>query len=86
MTNEQILEPYKVDVYGNVRSEFETVQVALNDSVDNIALVHRALNELGAEMTTNEHTQILTAATKILAETVATMNVSLTILADCERR
>ena len=83
MGNYETLEPYRVDVYGNERDDLTMCLSALNDQADNVALVYRALNGLGEEVTTNEHTQVLTAAHDTLGRAVQVINKALTLLADC---
>lgn len=83
MGNYETLEPYRVDVYGNVRGDFDTCLSALNDQADNVALVHRALDGMNDETTDNEHAQVLTAAHDTLGRAVQIINKALMLLADC---
>ncbi len=78
------IEAYRVDVFGNTRSDFDTCIVALNVQANTAALVCRALSGMAEEMTDNEQTQVLTAAYATLKAMVETMNEALTVLYDCE--
>ena len=78
-----VLEPYRVDVYGNEREDFHMCLAALNDQCDKIALVHRAMDGMSQEVTDNQHSQVLMAAYDTLGTAVAVMNKALTVLADC---
>ena len=85
MTNAtDLLAKYRVNVYGEERCDFDLCLTALNVQVDNVALVHRALDGMAEEMTTNEHTQVIMAAYDMLGNAVLVMNKALTVLADCE--
>ena len=84
MENKNLIEKYRVDVYGNIRNDFDTCIVALNEQANKGALVCCALSNIAQDMATDEQTQIITAAHDILKAMVETMNEALTVLYDCE--
>ena len=79
-----LIEAYRIDVYGNTRNDFDTCIVALNEQADKGALVCCALSNIAQDMATNEQTQIITAAHATLKAMVETMNAALVVLDDCE--
>ena len=79
-----VLEEYRVNTYGNTRSDFDMCDVALNDAADMVALVYRALDGIDEATTNNEHAQVLMAAHRELGRALEIINKSLTVLADCE--
>ena len=82
--NYENLEAYRVDVYGKERNDFELCLAAINAQANSIALVCRALDGMGHEMTDNQHTQVLTVAHETLKHALDVINEVIAVLPDCE--
>ncbi len=84
MESKNLIEKYRVDVYGNTRNDFNTCVTALNDQANMGALVCCALSDMAQDMTTDEQAQVIAAARDTLKAMVETMNAAISVLWDCE--
>lgn len=70
----KLLEPYRVDVRGDARSEYNAALVAICSKRDELALVQVAIAILSEDVTDENHARILTAAADIIRNAVDTIS------------
>lgn len=77
-------EKYRMDVYGNARSDFEVVEVALFCQISKLAVACKAVEAIKNDLNDDDSMCVLLGVHDMLSEVMQTMNETLSLLDECE--